>query len=424
MESTLLIKKTIMDTSQFDLKPPGEFTEKLFLQQNQQLAILNAVIQTVSSSNNLHETLEAALEMVLAVVEAPTGWICLLGEDNSCSAFVGHRGLCFPNEAGDPTPCLAMCVCNRVRRTGDVVTIRHLAPGCPLLAIDQDNEELKITGHISVPLMTKSRIVGQLNISFTAPDQADQIDVDLLKTISPQLAVAIENARLWEAVQEKEKLQKELLKKLVTAQEEERRRISRELHDELGQEMTSLLVRLQVLENMDSEAQAGELIYGLKTSVSQLLASIHDMTLELRPTTLDDLGLVPALAQYAKACPANLGIEVDFAEIGISGKRLPREIETTLYRAVQESLTNVARHAQVKKASILLRKNDKTITAIIEDNGIGFDKDDVNGGQSKRQRLGLYGMKERVALVNGTLTVETKPGSGTTIYIEIPVKNM
>jgi signal transduction histidine kinase len=270
--------------------------------------------------------------------------------------------------------------------------------------------------------MTKSRIVGQLNVSFSEPGQADQIDIDLLKTVSPPLAVAIESARLWEAVQEKEKLQKELLKKLVTAQEEERRRISRELHDEFGQEMTSMLVRLQVLEKMDRDERAGEVIEGLKHSVSQLLGSIHDLALELRPTALDDLGLVPALSQYAKTCPANLGITVDFEEVGIGGQRLPREIETTLYRTIQESLTNVARHARVKKASVLLRRNERSIIAIIEDNWVGFDKDDINGGQAKRRRLGLYGMEERVALIGGAFTIESRPGSGTTIHIEIPVK--
>jgi signal transduction histidine kinase len=124
--------------------------------------------------------------------------------------------------------------------------------------------------------------------------------------------VAIENARLWEQVQQKVELHKELLNKVVTAQEEERRRISRELHDVFGQEMPSLLVRLQVLENMDQAAppQSQELITGLKETVSQLLTSVHDLSLELRPMALDDLGLGPALAQYVKTCPVNLGNEV------------------------------------------------------------------------------------------------------------------
>lgn len=411
-----------MNISQFDLTPPNKLSEKLFLQQNHQLAILNAIIQTVSSSYNLHDTLEAALEIVLTVAKAPTGWICLMDDDNSCSAFVGHQGLCFSGEGNEPAPCLVMCVCSRVRRTGDVVMIRNLAPGCPLITASQADGNKKIQGHVSIPLTTKARIVGQLNVSFSEPSQADQMDIELLKTISQPLAVAIESARLWEAVQEKEKLQKELLKKVVTAQEEERRRISRELHDEFGQEMTSMLVRLKVLEKMDRDAQAGEVIDGLKQSVSQLLGSIHDLALELRPTTLDDLGLVPALSQYAKTCPANLGITVDFAEMGIGGRRLPREIETTLYRIIQESLTNVARHARVKKASVLLRKNEKSITAIIEDNGVGFEKDEVNSSQAKRRRLGLYGMEERVALIGGAMTIESKPGSGTTIYVEIPLE--
>ncbi len=111
-----------------------ELTQKLFRQQKRELAILNAIIQTLSSSYNLKDTLESALEIILGVVESSTGWICLLN-DSSCSAFVGSKGLCFTDESCGPTPCLVQCVCGRVQATKDVVIIRQLAKGCPLLYV-------------------------------------------------------------------------------------------------------------------------------------------------------------------------------------------------------------------------------------------------------------------------------------------------
>jgi signal transduction histidine kinase len=283
----------------------------------------------------------------------------------------------------------------------------------------EDGNERLVTGHISVPLTVKSKIVGQLNIAFNNPEKIVKEDVDLLRTIGPQLAVAIENARLWEELQQKERMRTELLKKVVQAQEDERQRISRELHDELGQSMTSLLIGLKLLEKAGLDDEGYLVIGNLSGTVSGMLSSIHDMALELRPAALDDLGLAPALAQYARESQARLGFKIDFEVIGMNGRRLPREVETTLYRIIQESLTNVARHSMASKTSIILKQSENSIIAIVEDNGIGFD---TKQALEKPHRLGLYGMQERAALVGGKLTVESTIGMGTTIYIEVPLE--
>jgi GAF domain-containing protein len=180
------------------IPPPvssSEEIEQLLRQQQRELAILKAIILAVSSSHNLKEMLETALEIVLSVVNSSTGWICLLDDENSCSAFVGYKGLCFSTPEGETPPCLVRCVCNKVRTTGDVVIIRKLKTGCPLLEIDSRGEP-PVIGHVSVPLTTQARIVGQLNVAFNEKEHADRMDIDLLKTIGPQLAVAVENARL------------------------------------------------------------------------------------------------------------------------------------------------------------------------------------------------------------------------------------
>ncbi len=183
------------------------------------MSILKAIIQMTSSSRSLQEALESALEMILSVVDSATGWICLIGADNSCSAFVGYRGLCFDGAGGNARHCLAQCVCGRVHRTGKTVMVRHLSQSCPL-KVDPQILEPEITGHVSVPLSINTRIVGQLNVAFANSTQADRMNVELLKTISPHLAVAVENARLWDEVQKKEALLMVLLKRVVLAKEE------------------------------------------------------------------------------------------------------------------------------------------------------------------------------------------------------------
>jgi signal transduction histidine kinase len=407
-----------MDNSINTYRAPDPRSDTTLTQQKRELAILNAIFQTISDSSGLKETLERSLEVILSYISSSIGWVCLLDEQGGCYSFVGQKGLCTSAEEGGLGPCLAHCVCDRVRKTREVVVIDRLAPGCPLLLLEGGKERL-ITGHVSVPLTAKSRIVGQLNVAFNNPEKIVKEDVDLLRTIGPQLAVAIENARLWEELQHKERMRTELLKKVVQAQEDERRRISRELHDELGQSMTSLLIGLKLLEKAGLDDESYMVIGNLTGTVSGMLSSIHDMALELRPTSLDDLGLAPALAQYARESQARLGFKIDFEVIGMNGRRLPREVESTLYRIIQESLTNVARHSMASKVSIILRQSENSIIAIVEDNGVGFD---TKQAQEKNHRLGLYGMQERASLVGGKLTVESTLGVGTTIYVEVPLE--
>lgn len=410
-----------METDQIQLNAKNDINEKLFQQQKRELAILNAIVHTISSTNNLQETLEAVLDIILMMISRKSGWICLLDENKGWYAFAGYKGVCLSTNRSSGEHCPAQCVCNCVRKTRDVVIVWNLSPGCPLLEHrDQVNQQDCVAGHISVPLITNTRVVGQLNVAFQENALLDPMDIDLLKMIAPQLVVVVENARLWADIQEKESLRKELLKRVVLAQEEERRRISRELHDEFGQELTSLLIRLQVLEKTNGNSNSFEVIEGMKKTTLHMLSSIHDLTLELRPAILDDLGLLPALTQFIKGCPGYLGIEVDFEVQGLENQRMPRAIEITLYRVIQEALTNVARHSGVKKARVFMKYKDSGITTIVEDDGVGFDLSAIRSGLLGNNRIGLYGMEERVSLVGGDFTIISTPGKGTIIHIEIP----
>jgi signal transduction histidine kinase len=148
---------------------------------------------------------------------------------------------------------------------------------------------------------------------------------------------------------------------------------------------------------------------------------VHHLALELRPTALDDLGLQAALANYSEGWTERSRIEVDFHSTGLDGIRLPPLIETTLYRVVQEALTNVLKHSTAKSVSVVLQRSLGQVMAVIEDDGKGFDADSPVNINSPERRLGLLGMRERVALVGGTLAVESNLGKGTTLLVRIPL---
>ncbi len=224
---------------------------------------------------------------------------------------------------------------------------------------------------------------------------------------------------MYEELGQKESLRGQLMEKVITAQEEERRRIARELHDETGQALTSLMVGLKVLAGAASLQEVQEKASQLRAVAAQTLDSVHRLALELRPSVLDDLGLVAAIQRHVKDWGENCGLRADFQAIG-PDRRLSPQIETTVYRVVQEALTNVARHAEAQNVSVILEYRGDSIVCIIEDDGQGFDVTRVLKANDMR-RLGLYGMQERISLVGGKLAVESTAGVGTTVFVEIPL---
>ncbi len=222
-------------------------------------------------------------------------------------------------------------------------------------------------------------------------------------------------------LESKEKLQARLLAKVINAQEEERKRIARELHDETSQALTSLMVGLRFIEDSVDITSVTKEIADLRMLAAQTLDEVHRLATELRPSVLDDLGLVAAMEKYAKEFSIKMNINVDTHVGGLRGLRLPSDIEVTVYRIVQEALTNVAKYARAKNVSVVLRYRDSSLVAIIEDDGIGFDVNGILTSQNK-EKLGLFGMYERASIIGGRLSIESQLGSGTTIYLEVHLK--
>lgn len=207
----------------------------------------------------------------------------------------------------------------------------------------------------------------------------------------------------------------------MTIREEEARRIARELHDEVGQSLTSLLLQLKAVEEAPTPEANRQAAGALRQLVAGTLAGVHGLIRAIRPGNLDELGLAGALERYAQGYAAATGLRVDFCTAGLQGAALSAEVETCLFRIGQEALTNVARHAEAQGVSMTLSCRDGSAVLVVEDDGRGFEVEPVRRGLREGSGLGLLGMEERAALTGGSLTVESRPGAGTTIVAEIPL---
>jgi PAS domain S-box-containing protein len=219
-----------------------------------------------------------------------------------------------------------------------------------------------------------------------------------------------------------EAVRRDLQRRLTTAQEDERRRIARELHDQLGQHLTGLGLGLKVVKDATpNSSPTWDRLHELQALTDRIGREVHQLALELRPTALDDFGLEAALANYTEEWGARAGVEVDFHAAGLDAGRLPAATETALYRVILEALTNVRKHARAARVSVVLQAAPGQVVAVVEDDGCGFDPEPALAGSSAEHRLGILGMRERVALLGGELTIDSGPERGTTVIAHVPL---
>jgi two-component system CheB/CheR fusion protein len=240
--------------------------------------------------------------------------------------------------------------------------------------------------------------------------------------------LAIVNATLQAEIanhQRSEEVRQNLLQQLVTAQEEERRRVARELHDQLGQDLAGLILGLKALQDaVIQDAVVADRVRQLQALATQIGQEVRTLAVQLRPAVLDDLGLTIALSNYVEQWSARTQIAADLHSTGLDSPeytRLPLAVESTLYRLVQESLTNILKHAEAQQVSIILARSAEEVRLIVEDDGVGFDIASMRARPPAQQRLGLVGMDERVAQLGGKLLIESTPGTGTAVFVTLPL---
>jgi signal transduction histidine kinase len=276
--------------------------------------------------------------------------------------------------------------------------------------LDVDQAETRALGArtgLYAPLVARGRGLGVIAVhdKLTTSGRFTDGDLRLAEIFAGRAAVALALS---------EQIARDTVRRVVGAQEEERRRLALELHDETGQALTSILLGLKAIGGAKSKEDAERAEADVRALVVQALQDVRALAVELRPSALDDFGLAPALERLAHTFAERSGIETT-VETHLEA-RLPAEIETTLYRVVQEALSNVVKHAAAEHVSVVVAQRGGTVAATVDDDGQGFDEDAV-----RADALGLTGMRERLALVGGKLELESAPGNGTTVAVQVPL---
>ncbi|MBC8336736.1 MAG: GAF domain-containing protein [Anaerolineales bacterium] len=401
----------------------------------QQLSILNTVALTVNQSLNLDDILDRALDDVLKLKGIDVIAIYLHDSVSGQLALKAHRGL--SEKAARTAYKVGMLDgdCGGVLELGRIIVVPDISSYRGRGARSLQREKVKSLVH--VPLMTKGWALGSMCVGTHDTTQFGESEQSLLSAIGNQIAIAVENARLYADVQRKERVRGELFKKTLAAQEDERKRIARELHDEVSQSLTALLYDAENgLELDDLPAIRGRL-QSICDLTQHTLENIHKLMFDLRPSMLDQLGLIPALRWLSETRLEPKGIRVkvnsNLADSEINTQRLSPEIETALYRVVQEAINNIARHSAARNVEIFLTVNNDVTNISITDDGIGFDLTELRIETLEEidnkdfllpentRGLGLLGMQERIELLGGELDIDSTLSNGTKIHIHVPI---
>ena len=371
---------------------------------SKQLESLNEVGNALATETDLDRLLDLVARRLRELLDARLVTVLLPSGDDQ---------LRFAAVAGDRGELTGATMTRSTSKSGRVLERRQSERVDSVLDDpDVDHEAMRLIGASTglwVPLLVRGRAIGVLaaHDKLGADVRFTDTDLRLAETFAARAALAVDLS---------ERIARDSLRRVVEGQELERRRLARELHDETGQALTSILLGLKALEERSKDPASRAATEELRELVVSTLQDVRRLAVELRPSALDDFGLVAALERLAESFAEQTGISVDF-QAALAGERLPEEVETALYRIVQESLTNVVKHAQARRVSILLARKDGAVKAVVEDDGQGFDP-----AEQTDEGYGLMGMRERLALLGGRLEVESGHDGGTTIAAEVPVQ--
>ncbi|MEZ8216800.1 Histidine kinase-, DNA gyrase B-, and HSP90-like ATPase [Candidatus Fervidibacteria bacterium JGI MDM2 SSWTFF-3-K9] len=398
----------------------------------ERLELLNELVSKLNRLTDEKSVLETATEGIHASLPFAEVATVLYRPDESLSL------LCFPE--GSRLGLQLRRPCLKVNRTPFAVCMQERKS---VILSDISVEKAKtpferwlarrgFRSLIAVPLVTTGdwrlatddlgeQVLGVIFAAAMHPDAFSRDDLTFLQTVSDHVAVALANARLLQELREKERVRGLLLNKVVTAQEEERKRISHELHDQIGQLLTALLIQLQLLERDLNEPPLKDRVKMLKQLAEEISIHLHHIAWELRPPALDELGLLAALERVTEEWSRRFNIPCEFEVNGALNGQFEPEVAIGVFRIVQESLTNIAKHAKATHARVTVQQENGELVVTVEDNGIGFRVKDIMRHPDENKRLGLLGMMERAAMLSGKLDIESKPGKGTKVQLRIPL---
>ncbi len=377
-------------------------------QQSESAALL-AVLDAELSASSLSSLLDQVLRITADTFGASVGWVLLRDERDELhpQAAVGVKQ--DPRELTSVS--LGEGFSGQIALTGEAAILPEIAPdAAPDPVLRQE-----VSALWGVPLKVADYVIGVLTIGFARPYNWLPTERELLRAIAERSALAIERARITEALRERETRIAELSGHLLRAQEEERKRISRELHDETGQALMVIRLYLGMLESSSSGRASREKIRETLTVVDRTIEGIRRIIARLSPLVLQELGLVAAIRKEAKDLAKNSGIRARVLIADDVGRLAP-ECETAIYRVVQEALHNVAKHAQAKTVTVQMTREEGVVRVSVEDDGQGMLKTGFTG-----RSFGLAGMRERIGSLGGVVRVNSTKGRGTRVEVDVPV---
>jgi signal transduction histidine kinase len=384
---------------------------------NRRLGAINRMILAANRPAEIHDVLYSILGIVVDVMRLETGWIYLRDPERDRFHLATWYGVPDALQAellhkpDDP-----LCRCQQFFAEGRLQPGANICACLRLKALYSAEE----ASHITVPLAAFEQQFGVMNLLTNPGQTISEDDLDLLRAIGAQISEIVASAWLRLKLEEKEKARELLLEFLVNAQEEERGRLARELHDGAGQMLTSLLVRIKTLEKKAETPDLQSGLGSLLDVVAETLEQVRELSYRLRPAALEEFGLPVALETLAHDMAAEAGLTISY-QADLAGIILTPEAEVTLYRIAQEALTNVIRHAGAEILIIELLYDINGVLLRIEDDGRGFSPY-PSPAQIGQRHMGLISMQERTEIIGGNFELLSAPGRGTCVQVQIPLK--
>ncbi|MFQ5794951.1 MAG: GAF domain-containing protein [Candidatus Bipolaricaulia bacterium] len=397
-------------------------------QRTLELSALYEIASMASGSLNLDAILDQALGAAIELMEVECGEIFLIDESNQELVPAVYQGI--PSELVEMLTIVKLKlgegIPGRVAQSGEPIVIQNLAED-PRVAHREIIKKAGLQSEVVIPLKSKQRVTGALLLGTRTTRLFTEEEVQLLMAIGHQIGMAIENIQLYDDLRMKEKQLRSFVNRLIQVQEEERRLVAYDIHDELIQHIISANMYLKTgLKKLRSRARTTEEIQTvLEKGLNQLNQSITEarrIIAALRPSTLDHLGLIPAIQDHLRELQQETGWEVVFEE-NLEKVRLDPTVEVVVYRIIQEALINAKKHAETDRVRVAIERRSAHLNVEVQDWGTGFDPKELHQADREEDKpLGLIAMQERAKLVGGRFTVESALDQGTTVRAEIPLR--
>ena len=393
------------------------------VRQYDELVALSRISAALSGLWDLDAVLRVALDNVLNIMHGTIGGILILDEETQTLSYRVHRGL-STRYVEEMRLSLGEGIAGSVAQSGKAVLLEDFSAD-PRTAHPDIVSSEGLKALISVPLRAKDKVLGVINVASRIPREFTRNDMHLLHSIGDQLGVAIEQSRLYERLRKARERLRRLARQNLVAEEDERRRIARELHDETSQSLSGLALQLQALLEMYamSDNEDAEFIAGLK-KVQSLTVQVHKevsrLISDLHPALLDTLGLIPAVRQHAETRLQPQDINVSVETKG-KERRLTPDVETALFRFIQGAIGNIAQHSKAKNTVIVLEYQPNELLLNISDDGQGFNVSEITDVEESGRGRGLFSMRERIGFLGGISGIKSDIGVGTTVWAKIPI---